>query len=225
MSFQMTHMQIAYNLIDKWNITEGKGEFILGSVAPDSVHFRDDYSVEQKIHTHLFEGCGPWGDTQDYENWSINIDSFLDRYLKNEADIKKKMFILGIGVHCITDYYNDLLIWRDGQRKHIPPMTSEGFREAFYSEAPIVDKWLFQNSEDSDEICQLFKNSVEYEVEGYIQSKDLVALKKHLIDVQYNLEDKIDVSGFKYYPAEKILWFTKTVTENIYSKLSNRLYQ
>lgn len=67
MAGQITHMEIAYKLIDRLGIDEGKEEFILGSVAPDSVHFDDDY-LSKKVHSHLFENCGPWGDTQNYDN-------------------------------------------------------------------------------------------------------------------------------------------------------------
>ncbi len=215
MSFQMTHMQIAYNLLEGLGITEAKEEFILGSVAPDSVHFRDDYSIEQKVHTHLFEGCGPWGDTKDYDKWRIHMEEFKSKYVENEIDIGRRMFCLGIYVHCITDYCNDLYIWRDQQKKHIPPMTPENFREEFYKEAPAVDKWLFQNSSDSENISSLFRNSREISIDGYIHAEDLVKLKDHLLNVQYNIDEQIDVSGFKYYPSDKILWFTDMVTDKI----------
>ena len=55
MSFQMVHMEIAYRVAEMTGIKE-RAAFILGSVLPDSVHMRDDYSIEQKIMSHLFEG-------------------------------------------------------------------------------------------------------------------------------------------------------------------------
>ncbi|MCR5108327.1 MAG: hypothetical protein K6B28_09205 [Lachnospiraceae bacterium] len=217
MSFQMTHMQIAYNLIDKLLINEGKEEFILGSVAPDSVHFRENYCIEEKIHTHLFEGCGPWSDTRDYDRWLYNIGFFWDKFGKDEPDIRRRMFVLGICVHCHTDYYNDRLIWRDLQDKNIPPMTLEEFREAYYPEARSVDKWLYQNSPDQKQITELLYNSWEYQIDGYIYPDDLKRLKHHLINVQYNIKEKIDVTDFKFYTSGKILWFAETVTKRIAS--------
>ena len=55
MSFQMIHMEIAYRVMEKLSLTEGREAFMLGSVAPDAVHMRADYTVESKIHSHLFE--------------------------------------------------------------------------------------------------------------------------------------------------------------------------
>ena len=63
----MIHMEIACRVMERLGLTEGREAFLLGSVAPDAVHMRPDYTVESKIHSHLFEGCGPWGDVRDNE--------------------------------------------------------------------------------------------------------------------------------------------------------------
>ncbi len=215
MSFQMTHMQIAYNLMDRIGITEGKEEFILGSVAPDAVHFRENFRIEEKVHSHLFEGCGPWGDTQDYDKWISNIEKFYYEYVKKETDAIFRAYKLGICVHCLTDYYNDLFIWRKSQKRFIPPMTLEEFRSAYYPEAITVDKWLFQNSDDSLEIFKLLKASHGFDLGDYTRIEDLERVKDNLLNNQYNIEGLIDVSGYKYYPSDKILWFVETVTEKI----------
>ena len=96
MSFQMIHMEVAYRVMKRFGISEGMPEFILGSVLPDSVHMRDDYSLDQKIRSHLFEGCGPWGEPDDYTRWMENINAFRDKYIKKAAEIKEKMLIEGI---------------------------------------------------------------------------------------------------------------------------------
>ncbi|MCR4903273.1 MAG: zinc dependent phospholipase C family protein [Butyrivibrio sp.] len=214
MSFQMTHMEIAYRVADRYNLRKGIAEFILGSVAPDSVHFREDFAIEQKVHSHLFEECGPWGDTQDYDRWLYNIDEFWKLKGFNEKDINKKMFLLGICVHCKTDYYNDTIIWRGLQRKHIPPMTLEKFKEEYYPEARLIDKWLYQNSKYTKEICKLLETSRVYDFEDYIFAGDQEALKKHLLNVQYNVP-AVDPEGYKYYTKEKILDFVDKVSEEI----------
>lgn len=214
MSFQMTHMEIAYRVAERFNITDGRAEFILGSVAPDCVHFRDDYVIEHKIHSHLFEECGPWGDTHDYDRWLSNIDKFWEEKVTNEQDIKKKMFLLGYCVHCKTDYYNDTIIWRGLQRVHIPPMTVEEFKEEYYPEARLIDKWLYQNSNNTNDIRDLLNRSEVYDFENYIYAKDQNTLKNHLLNVQYNVPT-VDPEGYKYYTREKIIKFTDKVTEEI----------
>ncbi len=218
MSGQITHMVIAHRLIGKFGIDEGKEEFILGSVAPDSVHFSDDY-LPKKIHSHLFENCGPWGDTQDYDNWIMNIKAFHNRYVVNETDRIKRCFLLGIVVHCLTDYWNDLLIWRALQKKMIPPMNYDEFKEAYYPESFRVDRWLYQNSQNAGEIMKLLSDSKEFDFEDYLRKSEICKMKDHLINEQYNLPDPIDVSGHKYYPADMILHFVEEVPSRICMQL------
>ena len=76
MAFQMIHMETAYRVMERLGISACRESFMLGSVAPDAVHMRSDYTLEKKIHSHLFEGCGPWGETRDNERWLRNMDRF-----------------------------------------------------------------------------------------------------------------------------------------------------
>ena len=69
MAFQMIHMEIAYRLLEQIPQIENAAEFILGSVAPDSVFMNPNYDISMKVPSHMFEGCGEWGDTQDYVRW------------------------------------------------------------------------------------------------------------------------------------------------------------
>lgn len=215
MAFQMVHMEIAYRLMERLEIEHGREAFLLGCVAPDSVHFRFPYKVEDKIHTHLFEDCGPWGDTQDYERWIENMKAFWEKYGRKEQDVSRKSFLLGIYVHCLTDYCNDKLIWRTLQNKFIPPMTDAEFKNAFYREAQQVDKWLFQNSEHTEEICRLLRNSTEFDLDGYLLAQDIRKMKTHLLENQYHFTEKVIVDGFKYYQAERLLGFVDEVTDYI----------
>lgn len=214
MAGQITHMEIAHRLIDKLGIAQGKEEFILGSVAPDSVHFDEDY-LSKKIHSHLFENCGPWGDTQNYDNWIVNIRAFWTRYVVKEKNSIQRSFYIGIVVHCLTDYWNDLLIWRALQKKMIPPMTYDGFKEAYYPESNRIDRWLYQNIDDADEIMELLENSHETDFEDYLKAACITKMKRHLIDVQYNLPDLIDVSGHTYYKADMMWQFLSEVPDRI----------
>ncbi|WP_026529024.1 zinc dependent phospholipase C family protein [Butyrivibrio sp. VCD2006] len=219
MAGQMTHMVIAHKLIEKLGIDEGKEEFILGSVAPDSVHFSEDY-LPKKIHSHLFENCGPWGDTQDYDNWIVNIKAFWNKYVVNETDQIKRSFLLGIVVHCLTDYWNDLLIWRALQKKMIPPMGYDEFKEAYYPESFRIDRWLYQNTQNAEEIMKLLHDSKEFDFEDYLRKAEICKMKDNLINVQYNLPEPIDVSGHRYYPADMMLWFIEEVPDRIYGQLN-----
>ena len=214
MSFQMIHMEVAYRVMKRFGISEGMPEFILGSVLPDSVHMRDDYSLDQKIRSHLFEGCGPWGEPDDYTRWMENINAFRDKYIKKAAEIKEKMLIEGIFVHCITDYWNDITIWNGTRREYVPAMPPDEFKEMFYKEAAAIDKWLYQNSEHTEEIMELLSSSDEMGLEGYYTAEDAGRIKNHLLNVQYNVPE-VDISGFMCFTEDKLSKFLDDVSAYI----------
>ncbi len=214
----MTHLAVGYKLAQRLGIDKYREEFMLGCVAPDAAPIIEPEKKE-KVHAHLFEGCGPWGDTQNYEHWLENIKAFWDKYGALEIDEKKKTFVLGVCVHCLTDYWNDLLIWRALQKQYMPPMSLEEFRADYYPENRNVDRWLFQNFDTSDEVMRLLRDSEEIAIGDYFTVGQLQYLKDHLINVQYNILEKVDVSNHKYYPSDKMLWFLEETTARIQEQL------
>ena len=208
-------MEIAYRVSEMLDIKEGRAEFILGSVLPDSVHMREGYSIEQKIRSHLFEGCGPWGAPEDYDRWNRNIRMFWDEYGTSED----RMVAAGIVVHCITDYWNDIDIWNGTRNEFVPPEDPVRFKENFYKEAKAVDQWLYQNSGNTEEIMSLLEASPEKDIFGFYTSEDIIRMKKNLISVQYNVPGA-DIEGFKYYTKEKLISFLKEVSVRASETLS-----
>lgn len=186
MAFQMIHMEVAYRLLKHWKWVGYPAEFMVGSVTPDSVHMRDDFRTEMKVRSHLFEDCGPWGDTQDYEHWLENIRAFWEQCGKKCRDEKTKCYAAAICVHCLTDYCNDLYIWRHFQKQNIPPMSPGEFKESFYVEARGIDLWLYQNSEHTKEIVPLLEQGECMELGGFLDAKDIKKTKEHLLGEQYD---------------------------------------
>lgn len=221
MSFQMIHMEIAYRVMEKLSLTEGREAFMLGSVAPDAVHMRADYTVESKIHSHLFESCGPWGDVRDNERWLRNIDQFWNAYGKDETEVSLKMLAAGIFVHCMTDYWNDVTIWNGTRREYVPPMDPARFKNEFYVEANAIDKWLYQNSRHTEEIRALLAAAKAQSLADYFSAEDTSKIKHHLLNIQYDVPP-VDISAFRYYTREKLEKFLADVTEDVCRNLTAR---
>lgn len=86
MAYQMIHMEIAYRLLKQLSMVENGAEFILGAVAPDSVHMNQNYEVGMKVSSHMFEFCGKWGDTQ--RNHLLTV-----QYAQPYVDISDHVFL------------------------------------------------------------------------------------------------------------------------------------
>lgn len=73
MSYQMVHLEVAYRLLEKYSWINAPEDFIVGAVAPDAVHFHDNYTVQLKENSHLWD-CGPrWGITVESDRWKRNV--------------------------------------------------------------------------------------------------------------------------------------------------------
>lgn len=73
MSFPMTHLSIAYNIFVNTSQIKEPGDFLLGAIAPDSVHFRDDFKSSMKKISHLCVGNEKWGEVTNNEEWWLEV--------------------------------------------------------------------------------------------------------------------------------------------------------
>lgn len=221
MAFQMIHMEIAYRLLQYLPQVKHPAEFILGSVAPDAVHMDPedvrlaaDFDVTRKVRSHLFEDCGPWGDTQDYEQWEQNISAFFEKNVAVETEPVRRDFMLGIFVHCLTDRWNDLKIWRKAQRIYLPSMPLEEFRTVYYQEYRRIDWWLYQNSEHRAKICALLAAAEIFSIDGLVDGKELESLRKYLLTVQYDVGE-VDITQNHYFTEKRIEDFMAFVIDEM----------
>ena len=220
MALQMTHLAVAFKVAEVLGIEDNRAEYILGSVAPDSVWFSDAY-LEKKIHSHSFENCGPWGDTQDYDNWLLNIEAFWKKYVVSEKDTQTRIFLTGMCVHNLTDYWYDLMVWSALKRKMIPPMTFDEFKEKYYPEAQCLDKWLFKNFYGAKEILKLLRESKETDFEDFVTADNQVEMKRHLIGKQFNIEGIVDASSNKMFEVSMLSSFIDEATDKICEQIRN----
>lgn len=206
MSFQMIHMEIAYRLLAYIPEIENSADFILGSVAPDSVHMDPCYHVSMKVLSHMFEGCGPWSDTQDYQQWNENIKHIFREYFIGGKTAAYRDFVLGLCIHCLTDYWNDIKIWRKLQQKYIPPMSLSEFKDAYYPEARGMDLWLYQNSKNTKAIREMLSEATAFDIPGLVHKKNAETQRSHLLNVQYSA-GMIDVSNYHFLSTDTMISF------------------
>lgn len=218
MAYQMIHMEVAYRLLERLSFVTNRAEFILGAVAPDSVHMNPDYEVSQKVKSHLFYGCGDWGNTRDYKRWNHNIMQYWKKREKSIYTPKEKDFIAGICTHCLTDYSNDLNIWRRLQKENIPPMTLKEFQTAYYPEAKGIDVWLHENSKYKDEIVTLLSQGQPYELDGIIKEGDVLLMKHHLLYKQY-ADCKAEITDYQFLSEKSIMEFIDLTVNHIEEQL------
>lgn len=195
MSFPMTHMQVAYKLRCPLVWIERTGDFILGSIAPDAVHFREQYDASMKEASHLWN-CGPrWGITTDSKRWKENIVLFWERH-KGDAN---RDFIAGYCVHILTDWLNDLRIWtpfREAKKADLSNL--EEFYKQYAKEAFRSDQWLHQISGDREAIWKALSNGRGSTIQGCVTAKDIERQQKSVLTEQFAGGEIYDISNHKF---------------------------
>lgn len=214
MSYPMVHLEAAYRLLEKLEWIENKGDFILGAVAPDSVHFRSGYDPHMKEISHLWD-CGPgWGTTTDSPRWRRNVLTFWELHKNDE----NRDFLAGYCAHILTDWLNDLRIWAPF-RKEISVESVFDPNTQYRQEAYAIDQWLYHVSGNSGRIWALLKEGKSYEVEGRTRLDDMERMRASILREQFVQENVPDVSAFRYCTREVILAFIEECTELIAKEL------
>ena len=202
MPYPMVHLETAYQLAGQFDWIEKPGDFLLGSVAPDAVHFHENYDVHQKEISHIWD-CGPiWGVTLESEKWLNNICIFWKQHKKDA----ERDFIAGYCVHLFTDWMNDLRMWAPFRERIVAGADYGKIYEnsKYREEAYGFDQWLYQTNAHTAEIWKLLSEGQVYELSGYILAEDLARQKQSLLTEQYAGKKDYDIGAYEYFTKEVI---------------------
>ena len=138
-AFPMVHLSIARNILGAAHHIKNPCQFMLGSIAPDSVHFRPDFNSDMKKVSHLVVGDERWGYVTDNAGWKENVLTFLDLM----RDFEDTDFILGYCAHILADIKHNVEIWTPFRLEHQHELDS-GQGSALHREAIEVDLELYR---------------------------------------------------------------------------------
>lgn len=218
MSYPMVHLKIAYELLTRYDgeYISRPGDFLLGCVAPDAVHFHEKYDVSLKEQSHLWKFGPRWGMTLDSEGWRNAICQFW----KENRNAGNRDFMAGYCVHLLTDWENDRCIWTPFREKMPQGSEIDRRHEQYGAEAYRFDQWLYQTDQDSKEIWRLLEQGRACGVEGCIQEEDLVRQKWSLLHEQFTGKALQDISENQLCTEEIMKNFLGKCVESIFCEIS-----
>ena|GEM_PF-674327 len=187
MPFQMVHLSVARKaamLVP--GAIKDFSQYYLGSLAPDAVHFRADFTRELKRISHLCCDDEPWGETIDNEGWTENVLRFRRAY---EGDAGMD-FINGYCVHVLTDVRNniDLAIpfkLREFQAMQIPDAHRATALQRFNADALYADRRIYAESPYRKGIWADLRRSGVTALRGIVSETEVRKIREHILDVQY----------------------------------------
>lgn len=199
MPFPMTHLIIARNILNATSQIKDPAQFMLGSIAPDAVHFRPDFESDMKKVSHLVVGEERWGWVTDNDGWKENILTFFDLMKDEDPD-----FILGYCAHILADIKHNIEIWTPFRIEHEHELKS-GQGSALHREAVEVDFELYRTCPDRPKMWELLERARPIDIPGIVEASDIERARAHLLYKQYEGRKPVDMSGYKHVTVKTMV--------------------
>ena len=211
MPFPMIHLSIAYNILKNTTTIKKPCDFMLGAVAPDSVHFRDNYNSDMKKISHLCVGKEKWGRLSNNDEWQKNVLAFLEENKHTE----KADFIYGFCAHILADIQNNIKIWTPFLKENIQALES-GMGSIYHKESYDLDYALYDENPNKKIIWEMLEDAESYHIANIIDEDAINKMKDNLLHVQFLPRESVDVSCNKYATISRMQDFISE--ESIYIK-------
>ena len=178
MSQPMMHLLIADKIYtEKSSSIHSYGDFLLGSIAPDAVHVKENYTREIKDISHY---------RFNSKSHISHFDTFFDEYHTSE----NKDFVGGYLVHLLSDmiwYHLIRVPFKEEFRRK--PSYNMSMNEAYYADCEQIEQLMYLEK-NAPHIMEAINKSKAYSLEGLIDAESVEVWKKQLI-FSYNNKGNI----------------------------------
>ncbi|MCG8484460.1 MAG: zinc dependent phospholipase C family protein [Clostridia bacterium] len=209
MPFTMTHLYIAYNIIKKVPHLKKPNDFMLGAIAPDSVHFRINYESDMKFNSHLCVGNEKWGRVTNNDEWRENVLFFLQEN-KHSQNVD---FIYGYCSHILADIQNNMKVWMPF-RKKIKDKMEKGIGSMYHQESYAIDYKLYLHPLRKV-IWKMLENSNAFDISNIVKEVEINQMKQSILQEQFENRESVDISTNQYVTLSNIQKFIKEESEYI----------
>jgi hypothetical protein len=216
MPFAMTHLHIAYNILSNTQQIKKPCDFMLGAIAPDSVHFRENYNSDIKKKSHLCVGDEKWGRVTNNQEWLKNVLSFL----QENKNIEKVDFIYGYCSHILADIQNNIKIWTPFLLENKENL-EKGMGSIYHEESYAMDYALYLVNPNQKTIWEILENANGYDIPNVVCGDEINKMKHDILHSQFLNRESIDVSSNKYVTLSCIQEFISVESQYI----KNLLYK
>ena len=183
MPFPMTHLLIAKNILEVNTKIKDEASFLLGSISPDSVHFRNNYTGEYKKISHLCIGNENWGECTNNDEWWENVLIFLN----DNKDADNFDFYLGYCVHIFSDILWNISFWSpyrfDCIKKH--GKLKEDDDKKWRQECNDIDYFLYNELKNDRNLWLNIETSCGIDIPQIAFAEEIHKIKINILNNQY----------------------------------------
>lgn len=219
MAGTVTHLVIADKLLEDFNI-QNPALFYCGNLAPDAIMARKNYVREMKKHTH-FKDAIPTDELHLPKNFALyreRFETFARKHLKrNDGDYE---LYLGYVIHMLADEVF-ILRFRD---QHVKTLffgrENPGYQayfKRFGHDVDLNDWQLVREYSFQYPMPWILRQEMDYEIEGYITSQELMDSKEYIIQKNFVTEHKKEKAAvFSFEENERFIWEAVSFIKNFF---------
>jgi len=214
MPFPMIHLHIANKIATAHpELIKSPAQFYLGTLAPDSVHMREEFIANEKKVTHLCTSDENWGEITKNDEWIDNVISFWHEHKHSD----NSCFALGYCVHILSDIYGNIHIWTPFKQKMKLEM-KDYYGGVHHNRQASVDFKLAHEFVYKEEIWSLLEKSEALTLPNIVFADDIEKQKRRILCEQYKdiTDDKRSIDETSYQNAlTQIENTTKFISQTI----------
>ncbi len=163
MPLPMIHLNVAVNFYEDKEIPSS---FLLGNIAPDSIHMRKNSKREDKKLTHLNIG-----------NSDSDFDEMRQVYyelIKRNPETNWKWFVKGYFSHLLTDYF-----WFTGivvafeERATKDNLTKDEIKKAYYQDTDQIDFNFYKTKKWTEDVWKKLIEANSFDFEPYLKFDEI----------------------------------------------------
>ncbi|WP_167747089.1 zinc dependent phospholipase C family protein [Cohnella luojiensis] len=214
MPLPLVHMCITEHIFRQKGM-EVNPKFLLGSIAPDAIHMRENTTREDKNKTHF-------NIKEDYtinEIFQNKMRPFIDDC---PEDDQWTMFAKGYVSHVLTDLIWTQTIYDDFKRK-VATEQIEDIRTLYYAETDQIDSNLFRNEDWRPQAWEALLNCPPVSVPNMLTQEEVEKWKKRILDWHTHPEKEPCIEP-KYITEKKVRSFIKDTSSQLISLFEQAKY-
>ena len=210
MAFTMTHLIISKKVSEIFpNHIKNLPQYYLGSIAPDAVHQRADYTSDYKKASHLITSDEIWGIITEYDGWKDNIIAFLNKNKHSD----QRDFILGYCCHVLGDLYNTINVWNPFRLKYAKELKEINYNNIHHQECNKVDIELALTYEGRNEFWLHLSNALSIDLPKIVYATEIDKQKDVILNSWYKDKERQDISSNKIRTYEGEMNFIANTTD------------
>lgn len=210
MAFPIAHLWIAYNILNSTDKIKKPEDFMLGAIAPDSVHYRDNYDSSMKKISHLCVGNEKWGEVTNNREWTDHVLEFLNENMNKDITD----FVYGYCCHILADIQNNIKIWIPFRSSNTYTFDKWG-TSGYHEEARKVDFELSRLYEEKAAVWKLLEKSKGYDIPEIVKAKDINAIRDSILYNQYKDVEHVDLSNHQFITIQSMMDFITNESINV----------